>query len=49
MAKEIKIPNFQDLDKILYDKIVEEAEDSLIHQHDDEDVDDAIINELDED
>ncbi len=49
MTKDIKIPNFEDLDKILYNKIVEEAEYVIIHQHDDEDVDEAIINGLDED
>ena len=47
--KDIKITNLQDLDKILHDKIVVEVEDALIHQHDDEDVSDAIINGLGDD
>ena len=42
MTQDIKIPNFQDLDKILHDKLVEKAIDELAHQHDDEDVEDAI-------
>jgi hypothetical protein len=49
MAKEIKIPDFRDLDKILHDKIIDEAEETLAHQHDDEDIGDAIINGLDND
>lgn len=49
MTKDIKIPSFQDLERILHDKIAEEVEDALIHQHDDEDIDDAIINGLDDD
>jgi hypothetical protein len=49
MAKEIKIPDFRDLDKMLRDKMIDEAEETLAHQHDDEDVDDAIINGLDDD
>ena len=49
MAKDIKLPDYSDLAKMLHDKIVEEAEDALIHQHADEDIDDAIINELDND
>ncbi len=46
MAQDIKIPSFKDLDKILHDKLVEEAEEALAHEHDNED---AIINGLDED
>ena len=46
MTQDIKIPNFQDLDKILHDKLVEKAIDELAYQHDDEDVEDAIINGL---
>jgi len=49
MTKGIKIPSLQDLERILYDKFAEEVEDVLIHQHDDEDIDDAIINGLDND
>ena len=49
MAQDIKIPDFKDLEKILHHKIVEKAEDQLAHQHDDEDIDDAIINGLDDD
>ncbi len=49
MTKDIKIPDFKDLDKIMHDKIIEEIGNALIHQHDDEDVDDAIINGLDDD
>lgn len=49
MAKDIKFPDYSDLAKILHDKMIEEAEDALIHQHDDEDIDDAIINGLDDD
>lgn len=49
MAKDIKIPDFKDLDKILHNKIVEKAEDALAHQHDDEDVNESIINGLDDD
>jgi hypothetical protein len=49
MTADIKIPSFQDLEKILHDKLVEKAEDELLaHQHDDEDLDDAIINGLDD-
>ena len=48
MTQDIQIPNFKDLDKILHDKIVDGAEDAA-HQHDDEDIDDAIINGLDDD
>lgn len=49
MIQDIKIPNFKDLDKILYDKLVEKAESELAHQHGDENVYDAIINGLDDD
>ena len=49
MAKDIKFPNYKDLEKILHDKIVEEATDTLIHQHDNEGFDEAIINGLDDD
>ena len=49
MAKDIKLPDYSDLAKILHDKMVKEAEDALVHQHDDEDIDDAIINGLDDD
>ena len=42
MAQDIKIPNFKDLDKILHEKLVEKAEEALVHQHDDEDIEDAI-------
>ena len=45
MTQDIKIPTLQDLEKILHDKLVEEAEEAVAHQHDDE----AIINRLDED
>jgi hypothetical protein len=48
IAQDIKIPDFKDLDKILHDKLVEKAEDELAHQHDDQDVDDAIINGLED-
>jgi len=48
MKQDIKIPDFKDLDKILHDKIVDKAEDALVHQHDDEDVDETIINGLDD-
>ena len=48
MTKDIKLPDYSDLAKILHDRIVEEAENELIHQHDDEDIDDAIINGLDD-
>jgi hypothetical protein len=48
MTADIKIPVFKDLEKILHDKLVEKAEDELlVHRHDDEDVDDTIINGLD--
>ncbi len=47
MVKNITIPSFKDLDKILHNKLVEKAEDELAHQHDNEDVEDAIINGLD--
>ncbi len=47
--KDIKLPDFKDLDKIFYDKLVEKAEDEFAHQHDDEDIDEAIINGLDDD
>lgn len=49
MTKDIKTPSLQDLEKIFYNKLAQKAEDALIHQHDDEDVDDAIINGLDDD
>jgi hypothetical protein len=49
MAKDIKLPDYSDLAKILHEKMVEEAEYALIHQHDDEDIDDAVINGLDDD
>jgi hypothetical protein len=49
MVKDIKLHDYSNLAKILHDKMVEEAEDALIHQHDDEDIDDAIINGLDDD
>ena len=46
MIQDIKIPDFKDLDKILHDKLVEKAIDELANQHDDEDIDNAIINGL---
>lgn len=50
MAQDIKIPYFKDLDKMLQDKLVEKAIDELLaHRHDDEDIDDAIINGLEAD
>jgi len=49
MTKDMQIPNYKELDKILHDRMIEEVKDALIHQHDDEDVDDAIINGLDDD
>jgi hypothetical protein len=49
MVPDIRIPSFKDLDKILHDKLVEKVIDELAHRHDDEDVEDAIINGLDED
>jgi hypothetical protein len=47
MLQDIKILSFKDLAKILHYKLVEKAEDELTHQHDDEDVEDAIMNGLD--
>ena len=49
MAKDIKLHDYSNLAKILHNKMVEEAEDAVIHQHDGEDIDDAIINGLDDD
>jgi len=49
MVRDIKIAAFKDLDKILQDKLVEKAENVLAHQHDNEDIDEAIINGLDDD
>jgi hypothetical protein len=47
MIQNIKIPNFQDLEKILHDNLVEKAIDALANRHDDED--DATINGLEDD
>ncbi len=47
--KDIKIPSFQDLDKILHDKRVEETVESLSSSTDDEDIDEAIFNGLEDD
>lgn len=31
MTKDIKIPDFKDLDKMLYDRVIEKAKDAFIH------------------
>lgn len=49
MVQDIQIPDFKDLDKILHNKLVEKVEDEIAHQHDDEDINEAIINGLDDD
>ena len=49
MIKTIKTPSLQDLDKILHGQMVDEAEEAVAHRHDDEGVDEAIINGLDDD
>lgn len=47
--KNINIPNFKDLYKVLHDKMVDEVKEALAHQHAYEDINDAIINGLDDD
>lgn len=49
MTKDITTPTVQDLEKILHDKLVDEAEEAVAHQYDDEDIEEAIINGLDDD
>lgn len=49
MKQDHKIENDEISERDIYDKVIKEAEESLIRQRQDEDIDDAIINGLDDD